>query len=55
MVPVLFEWASTEVTKAYNKAFALVAAAPGVTAAGSVTFKVYKKPTIDIRVGLKGV
>ena len=55
LVSGLADGASAEATKAYNKAFALVAAAPGVTAAGSVTFKVYKKPTIDIRVGLKGV
>lgn len=39
--------------KAYNKAFGLIFA--GETAADSVTFKAYKKPTTDIIVGLKGV
>ena len=55
LVSGLADGASAATIKAYNKAFSCVAAVPGVTAAGSVTFKAYKKPNIDIRVGLKGV
>lgn len=55
LVSGLANGASAEETRAYNKAFALVAATPGVTANGSVTFKVHKKPAIDITVLLKGV
>ena len=38
--------------KAYNKAFGLIFA--GETADGSVTFSAYKKPAVDLTVGLKG-
>ncbi len=55
LVSGLADGASAATIKAYNKAFSCVVAVPGVTAAGSVTFKAYKKPNIDIRVGLKGV
>ena len=37
------------------KAFGIIASGTGTTAAGSVTFKVYKKPETDIMIGLKGV
>ena len=39
--------------KAYNKAFGLIFS--GDTADGSVSFYAYKKPAVDITVGLKGV
>lgn len=55
LVSGLADGATADAIKAYNKAFSYVAAVPGITAAGRATFKAYKKPTIDIRVGLKGV
>lgn len=57
--PLLFsmleDGAPEDIYKAYNKAFGIIASGTGTTADGSVTFKVYKKPEIDIRIGLKGV
>ena len=41
--------------KAYNKAFGYMADGAGVTNNGSVTWTCYKKPAIDITIGLKGV
>ena len=55
LVSLLADGASEATQKAYNKAFGLVAAGTGTTGAGTVTFKVYKKPAIDLVVGLKGV
>ena len=55
LVSLLADGASEATQKAYNKAFGMVAAGTGTTGAGTVTFKVYKKPEIDIVVGLKGV
>ena len=55
LVSLLADGASEATQKAYNKAFGLVAAGTGTTGAGTVTFKVYKKPATDIVVGLKGV
>lgn len=55
LVSKLQDGADMATAKAYNKAFACIASGTGMTADGSVTFKVYKKPTIDITVGLKGV
>ena len=52
---VLADGASEAAQKAYSKAFGIVSSGTGTTSAGSVTFKVYKKPTTDITVGLKGV
>ena len=41
--------------KAYRKAFGIVSGGTGVTGNGTVTFKVDKKPAIDLTVGLEGV
>ena len=41
--------------KSYNKAYSMLTNGVGITNNGSVTWKCYKKPTIDITVGLKGV
>ena len=55
LVSLLEDGASEATQKAYNKAFGIISSGTGVTSAGSVTFKVYKKPVTDITVGLKGV
>lgn len=53
LVSQLADGATEDTQKAYNKAFGIVAAGTGITGDGTVTFKVYKKPEIDIVVGLK--
>ena len=53
LVSQLADGATENTQKAYNKAFGIVAAGTGITGDGTVTFKVYKKPEIDIVVGLK--
>ena len=53
LVSQLADGASLDTQKAYNKAFGIVASGTGKTGNGKVTFKVYKKPAIDIVVGLK--
>ena len=53
LVSALADGASLENQKAYSKAFGIVASGTGQTGDGTVTFKVYKKPAIDIVVGLK--
>lgn len=55
VVSLLADGASADTQKAYMKAFGIIASGTGTTEEGSVTFKVYKKPEIDIIVGLKGV
>ena len=55
LVSVLADGASLEVQKAYMKAFSLISSGTGVLGEGVATFKVYKKPTTDITVGLLGV
>lgn len=55
LVSMLADGSSEAVQKAYMKAFGFVCSGIGITSNGSVTFKTYKKPTIDILVGLKGV
>lgn len=55
LVSALEDGADLAAQKAYNKAFGILASGTGTTADGSVTFKVYKQPTTDITVGLKGV
>lgn len=52
MVSLLEEAVDVEIRKAYIKAYGIVAAGTGITGEGSVTFKVNKKPAIDIDVGL---
>lgn len=55
LVSMLADGASEEVQKAYMKAFGFLCSGIGITSNGSVTFKTYKKPTINLTVGLKGV
>lgn len=55
LVSALEDGADLATQKAYSKAFGILATGTGTTADGSVTFKVYKLPTTDITVGLKGV
>lgn len=58
MEPILVSNLPTNATvdqqKAYNKAFGIISSGVGTVGNDSVTFKVYKKPTIDITIGLKG-
>lgn len=55
LVSALEDGADLATQKAYSKAFGILASGTGTTADGSVTFKVYKKPTTDITAGLRGV
>lgn len=55
IVSLLADGASVDAQKAYSKAFGIISSGTGTTADGSVTFKVYKLPTVDIVIGLKGV
>ena len=55
VVSMLEDGASADTQKAYMKAFGIIASGTGTTADGTVTFRVYKKPEIDITIGLKGV
>lgn len=55
LVSALKDNATVEEQRAYNKAFGIIAAGIGITADGSVTYKVYKKPATDVMVGLRGV
>lgn len=55
LVSMLEDGADASTQEAYNEAFALIAAGTGETGNGTVTFKVYEKPGIDVTVGLKGV
>lgn len=55
LVSMLADGANATTQAAYNKAFALVSQGTAVSADGSATFKVYKKPATTITVGLRGV
>lgn len=55
LVSVLADGASLETQKAYMKAFSIISSGTGALGDGVATFKVYKKPTTDITVGLLGV
>jgi hypothetical protein len=56
MVVSALEDESTEaVQKSYSKAFGIVASGTAFLGEGTATFKVYKKPVTDIKIGLKGV
>ena len=47
---------STEAAqKSYSKAFGIVTSGTASLGDGTATFKVYKKPVSDIKIGLKGV
>lgn len=56
--PLLISRLSSSATiaeqSAYMKNFAIISQGVGSTSDGSVTFKVFKKPTADITVGLRG-
>lgn len=55
LVGALANGASAAAQKAYLKAFGIVASGTATIGNGTATFKVYKKPTDTIIVGLKGV
>lgn len=55
LVSALSDGADLATQKAYIKAFGIVSSGTGTTGSGTVTFKVYKKPATDIKIGLKGV
>lgn len=55
VVSMLQDGASTTEQKAYNKAFGFLAAGTNTISDKGIVFKVYKKPAVDITIGLKGV
>lgn len=55
LVSALDTNATVEQQKAYTKAFGIVSSGTGSTSDGSITFKVYKMPATDVRIGLKGI
>ncbi|WP_349672991.1 hypothetical protein [Lacrimispora sp.] len=56
MVVSALEDEATEVAqKSYSKAFGIVTSGTASLGDGTATFKVYKKPVSDIKIGLKGV
>lgn len=55
LVSALADGAAEAVQKAYSKAFGLVSSGTASVGDGTATFKVYKKPVVDVIVGLKGV
>lgn len=55
LVSTLADGATAATQKSYNKAYAIISqGTANITSNGNITFKVYKKPSIDITVGLKG-
>lgn len=55
LVSALADGASEATQKAYSKAFGIISSGTASVGDGTATFKVYKKPVVDIVVGLKGV
>lgn len=55
VVSALVDGATEAVQKAYNKAFGIITSGTATLGNGIITFKAYKKPGTDIKVGLKGV
>jgi hypothetical protein len=55
VVSVLAEGATEAVQKAYNKAYGIIVSGTASLGTGNATFRVYKKPAVDITIGLKGV
>lgn len=55
LVSALSDGASAAAQLAYNKAFGIISSGTAVIGNGAATFKVYKKPATDCKVGLKGV
>lgn len=55
VVNALEDGVTEAVQKAYAKAFGIVVSGTASLGNGSATFRVYKKPVTDIKIGLKGV
>lgn len=55
VVSALEDGASPEMQKNYIKAYGIICSGTGVLGDGTATFKVYKKPAVDITIGLRGV
>lgn len=55
MVSALADGATLEAQKAYTKAYGIICGGTGTLGDGTATFKVYKKPVVDITIGLRGV
>lgn len=55
LVSALADGASAATQKAYIKAFGIISSGTASLENGTATFKVYKKPATDCKVGLKGV
>lgn len=55
IVSALKDGATEALQKEYNKTFGIVTSGTATLGDGNITFKAYKKPAIDIVVGLKGV
>ncbi len=55
VVSALADGASPEAQKNYIKAYGILCSGTGVMGDGTATFKVYKKPGVDITIGLRGV
>lgn len=55
MVSALADGAALEAQKAYIKAYGILCSGTGTLGEGTATFRVYKKPVVDITVGLRGV
>lgn len=55
IVNMLAKGSTLDTQKAYNKAYGIITSGAGETNNGSVTFYAYKKPVINIIIGLRGV
>lgn len=55
MVSALADGATLEAQKAYIKAYGILCSGTGTLGEGTATFQVYKKPVVDITIGLRGV
>lgn len=55
LISALEDGASLEAQKAYTKAFGIVSSGTATLGDGMAVFKVYKRPGVDITVGLRGV
>ena len=55
VVSALADGASLEAQKSYIKAYGIICSGTGILGDGTATFKVYKKPAVDVTIGLRGV
>lgn len=55
LVGALADGAGVAAQKAYAKAFGIISSGTATLGNGTATFKVYKKPSTDCKIGLKGV